>query len=172
MNVNDNLKFKSADEMVKFLKGLKPSDHYRMAKAHGIKPKDHEEAHLSADYVVQGIQKGLSGEALVAYVQSNVARLQSIMPHLKAKPQVAPVVKPTKATKPVTKKRSVAPSTPKPATPKRIKYEDFTIVYRADRGGYEGWYGGKAEAFRETQEKVQTFFQKKYQRTGAFKVIK
>ena len=169
MNVNDNLKFKSADEMVKFLKGLKPSDHYRMAKAHGIKPKDHEEAHLSADYVVQGIQKGLHGEALVAYVQSNVARLQSIMPHLKAKPQVVSVVKPTKATKPVTKKPSVAKPTAKKV---KVKYEDFTIVYRADRGGYEGWYGGKAEAFRETQEKVQSFFQKKYQRTGAFKVVK
>ena len=25
----------------------------------------------------------------------------------------------------------------------QVRYPDFTIVYRADRKGYEGWYGGK-----------------------------
>ena len=157
--------FKSADALVQYLKSLTPSDHFKLAKSVGIKPKDKADAHLYADYIVQGTSKGLSGASLVQYAEANVARLQAVMPHLKAKPQVVSVAKPTtaKATKP--KKPSVAKVT-------RIKYEDFTIVYRADRGGYEGWYGGKAEAFRETQEKVQTFFQKKYQRTGAFKVIK
>ena len=155
---------KSADALVQYLKGLSPSDHFKIAKSVGIKPKDKADAHLYADYIVQGIQKGLVGPSLVQYAEANVARLQSIMPHLKAKPQVPSVAKPvTKAKK---------PSVAKPTTPKRIKYEDFTIVFRADRNGYEGWYGGKAEAFRDTQEKVQTFFQKKYQRTGAFKVIK
>jgi hypothetical protein len=85
------------------------------------------------------------------------------MPHLKAKPQTASVAKPTpdkvKSIKYPAKKASVA-------KPKKIKYPDFTIVARPDRGGYEGWYGGKAEAFRETAEKVHTFFQKKYQQAG------
>lgn len=159
---------KSADALVKYLKDLTPADHFKIAKSVGIKPKDKADAHLYADYIVQGVNKGLVGPSLVQYAEANVARLQNIMPHLKGKPQVPSVAKPTKPVKVKTKKPSVA----KPTTPKRIKYEDFTIVFRADRNGYEGWYGGKAEAFRDTQEKVQTFFQKKYQRTGAFKVIK
>lgn len=48
----------------------------------------------------------------------------------------------------------------------QVRYPDFTIVFRKDRNGYEGWYGGKAEAFRKTQEKVDAFFQKKYGQPG------
>lgn len=161
-------KFSSADALVKYLKGLTPSDHFKIAKSVGVKPKDKADAQLYAEYIVQGTSKGLSGSSLVQYAEAQVARLQSIMPHLKAKPQVPSVAKPTPVVKAKTKKPSVA----KPKPTKRIKYEDFTIIFRADRNGYEGWYGGKAEAFRETAEKVQTFFQKKYQRTGEFKVIK
>jgi len=47
-----------------------------------------------------------------------------------------------------------------------IRYPDFTIVFRKDRNGFEGWYGGKAEAFRKTKEKVDAFFQKKYGQPG------
>lgn len=47
------------------------------------------------------------------------------------------------------------------------RYPDFTIVFRKDRNGFEGWYGGKAEAFRPTVEKVNLFFQKKYGKVGA-----
>jgi hypothetical protein len=47
-----------------------------------------------------------------------------------------------------------------------VRYPDFTIVFRKDRNGYEGWYGGKAEAFRKTKEKVDGFFQKKYGQPG------
>jgi hypothetical protein len=63
---------------------------------------------------------------------------------------------------------ALAPSQPKPKVvkAKKVKYPDFTIVHRPDRNGFEGWYGGKAEAFRDTVEKVQSFFQKKYQKTG------
>ena len=74
-----------------------------------------------------------------------------------------PSAKTAKAVK-ASKKPSVAKST-KPKTVK-VKHPDFTIVARPDRGGFEGWYGGKAEAFRDTVEKVHTFFQKKYQKPG------
>ena len=47
-----------------------------------------------------------------------------------------------------------------------VRYPDFTIVFRKDRNGFEGWYGGKAEAFRKTAEKVDGFFQKKYGQAG------
>jgi hypothetical protein len=157
-------KFTSADAMVKYLKGLTPSDHFKIAKSVGIQPKDKADAHLYADYIVQGTSKGLSGASLVQYAEANVARLQGIMPHLKEKHQVASVAKPTTKAVKAPKKPSVAKST-KPKTVK-VKHPDFTIVARPDRGGYEGWYGGKAEAFRDTVEKVHTFFQKKYQKPG------
>jgi hypothetical protein len=157
-------KFTSTDAMVKYLKGLTPSDHFKIAKSVGIQPKDKADAHLYADYIVQGTSKGLSGASLVQYAEANVARLQGIMPHLKEKHQVASVAKPTTKAVKATKKPSVA----KPAKPKtvKVKHPDFAIVARPDRGGFEGWYGGKAEAFRDTVEKVHTFFQKKYQKPG------
>lgn len=164
-------KFTSASELVQYLKGLTPSDHFKLAKAHGIKPKDKADAQLYAEYIVQGVSKGLVGPSLVQYAEANVQRLQSIMPHLKAKPQTASVAKPTpdkvKSIKYPAKKASVAKPA-KVAKPKKVKvkYPDFTIVARPDRGGFEGWYGGKAEAFRDTVEKVHTFFQKKYQKPG------
>ena len=49
-----------------------------------------------------------------------------------------------------------------------VRHPDFTIVKRADRKGYEGWYGGKAEAFRKNIDKVQAFFKKKYNQTGVY----
>ncbi len=49
-----------------------------------------------------------------------------------------------------------------------IRHPDFTIVKRPDRNGYEGWYGGKAEAFRKNIDKVQAFFKKKYGQTGTY----
>ena len=88
--------FKSADALVKYLKDLTPADHFKIAKSVGIKPKDKADAHLYADYIVQGVNKGLVGPSLVQYAEANVARLQSIMPHLKAKSQVPSVAKPTK----------------------------------------------------------------------------
>lgn len=49
-----------------------------------------------------------------------------------------------------------------------VRHPDFTIVKRADRNGYEGWHGGKAEAFRKNIDKVQAFFKKKYNQTGTY----
>ena len=69
---------------------------------------------------------------------------------IKEKPSV---VKPVKSVK----KASVA----------KIKYPDYSIVFRSDRNGYEGWFAGKAEAFRPTVEKVQSFFMKKYGTHGS-----
>lgn len=168
-------KFTSAHEMVKYLKGLTPSDHFKIAKSVGVQPKDKAEAHLFADYIVQGTSKGLTGEALVTYAESNVKRLQDLMPFLRGSTNFGQVVKPTKGSKKasVAKPAKVAKALPvakptKAKAPKaaKVKYPDFTIVARPDRGGYEGWFGGKAEAFRDNVEKVQSFFQKKYQQTG------
>jgi hypothetical protein len=157
-------KFTSADAMVKYLKGLTPSDHFKIAKSVGIQPKDKADAHLYADYIVQGTSKGLSGASLVQYAEANVKRLQGIMPHLKEKHQVASVAKPTVRKVKAKAKPSVAKVT-------KVKFEDFTIVARPDRGGFEGWYGGRAEAFRTTKEKVEAFFTKKYDRKGPFKTV-
>jgi hypothetical protein len=176
----DIQKFSSPSDMIQYLKGLQPSDHFKIAKSVGIKPDNKADARLYADYIVQGVNKGFSGDALVHYAKSNVPRIQSVMPHLKEQPSVV-VPAPVKAPKPPKIKMpkrytdaatgNVGASVAKPKAPKapkkaKLKFEDFTIVPRPDRGGYEGWYGGKAEAFRETAEKVHTFFQKKYQRAG------
>ena len=48
----------------------------------------------------------------------------------------------------------------------QVRHPDFTIVFRKDRNGYEGWFGGKAEAFRKTAAKVEAFFMKKYGQPG------
>jgi hypothetical protein len=47
-----------------------------------------------------------------------------------------------------------------------IRYPDFSIVFRKDRNGFEGWFNGKAEAFRKTEAAVDSFFQKKYGQAG------
>ena len=58
---------------------------------------------------------------------------------------------------------SIVAETPKRARKvSKTKYLDGSIVARPDRGGFEGWYAGKAEAFRPTVEKVASFFAKKY----------
>lgn len=169
-------KFADNGEMLRFCKSLKPADHFKIAKSVGIKPDNKADAQLYAEYIIQGVHKGFSGDALVHYARSNVPRLQAVMPHLKDKPSVV-VPAPVKAKPPKIKmpKRytdaatgKVGASVAKPAKAKKVKvkYADFTIVPRPDRGGYEGWYGGKAEAFRDTEEKVHTFFQKKYLKPG------
>jgi hypothetical protein len=160
-------KFTSASEMVQYLKDLTPSDHFKIAKSVGIKPDNKTDARLYADYIVQGVSKGFSGDALVHYAKSNVPRLQAAMPHLKDKPSVVvPAPAKVKAKTPSVVKPAKAPKVAKAPKKAKLKYSDFTIVYRLDRGGYEGWYGGKAEAFRDSEEKVHTFFQKKYQKPG------
>jgi hypothetical protein len=162
----DIQKFSSPSDMIEYLKGLQPSDHFKIAKSVGIKPDNKADARLYADYIVQGVNKGFSGDALVHYAKSNVPRIQSVMPHLKEQPSVV-VPAPVKAPTVKAKQPSVAkPKAPKAPKKVKLKFEDFTIVPRPDRGGYEGWYGGKAEAFRDTAEKVHTFFQKKYMRAG------
>ena len=159
-------KFSSPSDMIQYLKGLQPSDHFKIAKSIGIKPDNKADARLYADYIVQGVNKGFSGDALVHYAKSNVPRIQSVMPHLKEQPSVVVPAPVTASTVKVKKPSVVKPKAPKAPKKAKLKFEDFTIVPRPDRGGYEGWYGGKAEAFRETAEKVHTFFQKKYQRAG------
>ena len=47
-------KFKSSTELVAYLASLKPADHFRIAKAHGIKPATKADAHLYADYLEIG----------------------------------------------------------------------------------------------------------------------
>ena len=185
-----SFKFGNRTEMMTFLKGLKAKDHFRIAKDHGFKPSNKEEANLLTDYLVQGANNGLTGDALVQYAKDRAARLIAIMPHLAGSNdlpdtdvivggdatesvaesteavtvasqetnQEAPEAPAVTATKPA--KAKAAPKSPRKVS--KVKHPDGTIVPRPDRGGFEGWYAGKAEAFRPTVEKVQQFFTKKY----------
>ena len=153
-------KFETQTEMIAYVHSLTDADRIRIVAEHGIAPKNRSEASVLADYIVQGVSKGLTGAALTAYAEERTKRLIAIMPHLgRAQPDEEPIV--------VEVAPVPAPAAPVPAAPKaprvaKTKYADGTIVARPDRGGFEGWYAGKAEAFRPTVEKVASFFAKKY----------
>jgi hypothetical protein len=179
-------KFESKTAMLEFLKGLKAKDHYRIAKDHGFRPRNHSEAWLLTDYLVQGANSGLTGEALQAYAKEKSERLVAIMPHLARDPNgVAPDAEPvpvefqlapiptsdaptetaqdaTVTPAPKVVKAPKQPKAPKASKPRGAKHADFTIVPRPDRGGWEVWVGGRAEAFRPTVEKCIAFVNKKY----------
>ena len=152
--------FSNVGEMLNFINNsVKPADHFKLAKSLGFKPSNKAEAKLYADYIIQGKTKGLTGPSLLMYVEQGVQKILRT-PYLvpNSEPIVAPIESVAKATK--------APKAAKAPKAKRVKHPDFAIVARPDRGGFEGWYGGKAESFRPTKEKVLAFFQKKYGKTS------
>lgn len=166
-------KFKSLKAMVEFTKTLTPADHAAIVKGFGMEADSDMMAKMTADYIVQGIHKTMKGKELAAYVKQSIAKVVAT-PEVQAA-LAAPVAQTevdtnqtdatTVETVSVAKKvKSKAPAGTGKAP--RVKHGDFTIVERKDRGGWEGWYAGKAEAFRPTVEKVNAFFQKKYGQTG------
>jgi hypothetical protein len=158
-------KFETQTEMIAYVHSLTDADRIRIVAEHGIAPKNRSEASVLADYIVQGVSKGLAGAALTAYAEERTKRLIAIMPHLgRGEPDEEPIIVEVAPVAPAP--APAAPAAPAAATkaPRvaKTKYADGTIVARPDRGGFEGWYAGKAEAFRPTVEKVASFFAKKY----------
>ena len=154
------------------------------------------EAKFICQYLLQGSAKGLEGDELMKYAVKSQRDLFDRFPHLqedivmentatetvqvktvktgaKATKTAAKTAKTKKAAKlghavaeaVVTNTRVV--STRK-ITSKTVKprYEDYSIVWCEKRQGYNGFVNNKAEAFRNTVEKVQAFFQKKYGVSG------
>ena len=166
-------KFKSLKAMVEFTKTLTPEDHLQIVKGFGMEADSEMLAKMTADYIVQGIHKTMKGKELSAYVKQSIAKVVET-PEVKA--ALAAPVAPTEVdTNPADATTVESVSVVKAVKSKapaglgkapRIKHGDFVIVERKDRGGWEGWYAGKAEAFRPTVEKVNQFFQKKYGQTG------
>ena len=146
--------------VVQFTDGLNKmsmADYENVLSGYGLDSFDNPaETEYFAKYLKNGERNGLTGTANVAQARILTTKLFNDMPHLKDKYADQVQVKPVKAAK-------VKVSGVKKV---KVKYPDFAILYRADRGGYEGWYAGKAEAFRPTVEKVQAFFMKKYQQEG------
>ena len=185
------MKFESKMKMLDYIKSLSHEDKRIILKGYGYNPdsiNSRNKVELIADYIIQGLHLGLDAKKARSYANNMSSGLIQVMPHLGkidtednkllseviankvmktvpvnadnvsvAKPKIikekTSVVKPVKSVK----KTSVA----------KIKYPDYSIVFRADRNGYEGWFGGKAEAFRPTVEKVQAFFMKKYGTNGS-----
>jgi hypothetical protein len=185
------MKFESKMKMLDYIKSLSHEDKRIILKGYGYNPdsiNSRNKVELIADYIIQGLHLGLDAKKARSYANNMSSGLIQVMPHLGkidtednkllseviankvmktvpvntdnvsvAKPksikEKVSVVKPVKSVK----KTSVA----------KIKYPDYSIVFRADRNGYEGWFGGKAEAFRPTVEKVQSFFMKKYGTNGS-----
>jgi hypothetical protein len=188
------MKFESKMKMLEYIKSLSHEDKRVIVTGYGYNPdtiNSRNKVELIADYIIQGLHIGLGAKEARSYANNMSSGLIEIMPHLgkidmednkllseviankvmstkpdnvldnasvvkptiiKDKPSVVKPVKPTKSVKKV----SIA----------KIKYSDYSIVFRSDRNGYEGWFGGKAEAFRPTVEKVNSFFMKKYGQNG------
>lgn len=107
-------------------------------------------AHLTGDAPV--VPDAFKAKADQPKVEPFIPEPGTVLVAVDGKPAPAPTPKPAPA--------------PAKKTAVKAVYNDFDILYRADRNGYEGRYGGKAEAFRSTLEQVNAFFAKKYGRTG------
>jgi hypothetical protein len=172
----ENPKFDSLTDMMAYIRSLTVADKRKILRGYGYDVDSIDSTRkleLLADYIVQGLHRGIKGKELVSYANNMSSGVIALMPYF-GKPDNAPSVAKsdktevvTNKTLPVAKPAKVAKSLPvAKKTKSKVKHPDFTIVFRADRNGYEGWYGGKAEAFRDNVEKVQSFFQKKYGQTG------
>ena len=185
------MKFESKMKMLEYIKSLSHDDKRVILKGYGYNPDKIDSKNrleLIADYIVQGLHIGLKPAEAKSYANNMSDELVKIMPHLgkidlednktitevvtnkvmskmpKITPDNVSVVKPAK----VPKTRPVAKST---VSKGKVKYPDYTIVFRSDRNGYEGWFGGKAEAFRPSVEKVNGFFMKKYGQNGNLIIV-
>jgi hypothetical protein len=185
------MKFESKMKMLEYIKSLSHEDKRVIVKGYGYNPdsiNSRNKVELIADYIIQGLHIGLGAKEARSYANNMSSGLIEIMPHLgkidfednkllseviankvmKTVPvntDTVSVVKP----KIIKEKPSVVKPTKsvKKVSVSKIKYPDYSIVFRSDRNGFEGWFGGKAEAFRPTVEKVQAFFMKKYGTNGS-----
>jgi hypothetical protein len=163
-------KFKSLKAMVEFTKTLTPEDHLQIVKGFGMEADSEMLAKMTADYIVQGIHKTMKGKELAAYVKQSIAKVVAT-PEVQAALAAPSVAETSESVATTVESVSVAKKVKSKAPAglgkaPRVKHSDFMIVERKDRGGWEGWYAGKAEAFRPTVEKVNAFFQKKYGQAG------
>ena len=187
----NKMKFESKMKMLDYIKSLSHEDKRIILKGYGYNPdsiNSRNKVELIADYIIQGLHLGLDPKKARSYANNMSTGLIQVMPHLgkidmesdkllseviankvmKTVPVNADNVSVAKP-KSIKEKVSVVKpvkSVKKPSVAK-IKYPDYSIVFRSDRNGYEGWFAGKAEAFRPTVEKVQSFFMKKYGTNGS-----
>ena len=187
----NKMKFESKMKMLDYIKSLSHEDKRIILKGYGYNPEQinsRNKIELIADYIIQGLHLGLDPKKARSYANNMSTGLIQVMPHLgkidiednkllsevianKVMKTVPVNVDNVSVAKPksIKEKPSVVKpvkSVKKPSVAK-IKYPDYSIVFRADRNGYEGWFAGKAEAFRPTVEKVQAFFMKKYGTNGS-----
>jgi hypothetical protein len=189
--MNNKMKFESKMKMLEYIKSLSHEDKRVIVKGYGYNPdtiNSRNKVELIADYIIQGLHLGLDPKKARTYANNMSSGLIEIMPHLGKidfednkllseviANKVMKTVPVNTDTVSVAKPKSikVKPSVVKPkiktksVSVAKIKYPDYSIVFRADRNGYEGWFAGKAEAFRPTVEKVQAFFMKKYGTNGS-----
>lgn len=146
----------------------------QILKAFGVESVNRNRDNLVAAQIYRAVTfKGLKGKEALALALERVEKMAQTMPALVAAPVEIDATEVDTNQVDGTTTVSVAKTTKAPKAAKvkaekkaRVKYDDFTIVERKDRGGWEGWYAGRAEAFRTTVAKVDAFFQKKYGQTG------
>lgn len=171
------LSFKSDVKCAAAAKELTVGQLDQILKAWGVESVNRNRDNLVAAQIFRAVTfKGLKGKEALDLALERVEKMAQTMPALVAAPTEMEVDANNPASVDGTVTVSVAKTTKAPkaakvAKPKaekkpRVKYDDFTIVERKDRGGWEGWYAGRAEAFRTTVDKVNAFFAKKYGQTG------
>lgn len=184
----------NTQEFIQTINGMTYDQYLDVLNRFGIPAVENTESNeYLAKYCLQAEREGIEPKQIPFYASRKLVELFNNLPYLATKhrnPVVAAVVKTpkvktpkivkektmqvqteTKAAKATKRAATKAVKATKTKTKKvakvaRVKHTDFAIVARPDRGGYEGWMEGKAIAFRDTIEKVQTYFQKKYGKQG------
>ena len=155
-------------EFTENLNKMNMTDFEGVLEKYTVKPFENPaETEYFAKYLLLGERKGLDATANVVAARISTTELFNSMPHLKVK-YVDPLANALSMSKPVKAKVKVEGAIKVKSVTKKekVKQPDFAITFRADRGGYEGWMNGKAEAFRASVEKVNAYFMKKYNKEG------
>lgn len=177
----ENPKFNSLTDMMSYIRGLTLADKRKILRGYGYDVDSIDSTRkqeLLADYIVQGLHRGITGKKLVGYANNMSSGVISMMPYF-GKPDGAPkvvntapvsVAKPTKMAETVvsravetarTKKAKSLPVAKKTKSDK-VKYADGTVFFRTDRQKWVVVIDNKQPAARPTKDGVIKWLAKKY----------
>lgn len=159
------MQFSNYQEMLDYAASLSHIQKRKILKAYGynmeeIVQQPYHKIELRADYLIFALHKGLTGQKAIQFANTKTESLVHILPHLGKETKME--AKAEKREQKRVNTNTVKTKAIKVSGKNKVKHPDFTIVYRADRKGFEGWHSGRAEAFRPTAEKVSAFLMKKY----------
>ena len=168
----ENPKFDSLTNMMEYIRGLTLADKRKILRGYGYDVDSIDSTRkqeLLADYIVQGLHRGIKGKELVCYANNMSSGVISMMPYF-GKPDggakvvnTAPVsvAKPTKMAETVVS-RAVETARTKKEKSAKVKYADGTVFFRTDRQKWVVVIDNKQPAARPTKDGVIKWLAKKY----------